>query len=152
MGAVLGLKQNAWNAGTPEQHEVMEVLDADLELGHSLQGSVGAVGWRLHLSGRFQYGKMAYFGCLCANQVEIFALWDPPKDDGGNIIQDQMRTELKVLLEDPARIHPLVKWGDMIVPPGTENVWQYILDQQGTPAFCQMWNEKPAGFVPAGGV
>lgn len=141
----LGLKQAAWEASTPDQQRVLKLIDAELALGDPAIGTIGAVTWRLYDDGRFAPAKIAYFGCLCANQAEIFATWVPPQDLG------QMRTELKAILEDPGLTHPLVKWGDMNPPEDTENIWQYILDQEATPNFCQMWSGVPDGFVPEEG-
>jgi hypothetical protein len=151
MGSFLRLRRSAWDGATDEQREVWTELAEELRLGSFCWGHIGAVAWGIN-EATFRRSHMAYLGCLAANQAAIFAGWDPPKDAHGRIIPDQMRTELKAILEDPGLTNPLVKPADMVIPDDTENVWQFILDQQNTPAFLTMDTGWPTGFVPEGSV
>lgn len=148
--ATLGIKQNAWDAGTDDQHEVMEYVSEDLALGNPAKGTIGAVSWRLYDDGRWKPGHIAAFGSLVANQSYIFGTlgWTPPKVEGV-VDRDAMRSELMdILRNDAAKPHAYVPWTDITIPDDTAEPWQYILDQQNCPNAVKMWTGVPDGFVP----
>ena len=135
--AYLRIKASAIQAATYDQQHVFTVLIDDLGLGcycWKFSAPNGVI-WHFFRDHDIPLVKTAYLGCLFANQAAIFAAWTPPSD------VDQLKAELRAILEDPGLVHPLVK--HPTVDPGDPEPWQTVLDAQDCPNFCKITSLFP---------
>jgi hypothetical protein len=153
--SVLAIRKTAWNNLSVRDREIIRAIGSSLNLGTPAEWiQPPNTRWFLFSDTRFSLGEIAYFGCVAANLNDIPAGYQLPVIDilddqgvkiGEYVDRRQVRQDAKNFCENVAST-PVV-W-PVTIPDGTANVWQYVLDVQGTPAAMQMGDHPPASWHP----
>lgn len=143
----LGIRKTAWAGLSARDKTILRAVGVLLDLGQPAEYETpAAVRWYVFDDHRFRAVPIAYFGCVVANLADIPTGYTPPVDADGNLDRSLMRSQIKTWCEDPARTNPFVHPDDITFTEGG-NVWQEILDAQGTPAQIQMASAVPDSWT-----
>jgi len=153
----LGIRKTAWQALSERDKTILRAVGILLDLGKPAEYETPtAVRWLIFDDWRFKAVPIAYFGCIVANLADIPANYIPPTDPvfdengvqiGEVLNRSLMRSQIKTWCEDPTRTNPLVLPKDITFTDGG-NVWQEILDAQGTPVQVRMASGVPESWMP----
>lgn len=129
---------------------IVRALGDLLSLGAGAEyKTLGGVRWFIFSDWRFKAKAVAYFGCVIANLSDIPSGYTIPMltdADGNELGLDRVLLRAQVIswCSNPSRTNPYVDPADITFT--TDNVWQEILDAQGTPAAVQMADSVPASW------
>ena len=149
--AVLGIRKNSWQGLSDRNKTIVRSLGILLSLGTPAEYKTPLnVRWFVFSDWRFKAEAIAYFGCVIANLSDIPSGYKIPqiKDDDGNDLgldRSQLRSDVVAWCSNPARTNPYVDPADITHADGG-NVWQDILDAQGTPKAVRMADSIPASW------
>jgi hypothetical protein len=134
--ATLAIRKTTWNGLSARNKELVKAVGNLLDLGVPAEWRTAAdVRWFLFDDIRFTLRELAYFGALATHLGDIPAGYQIPAT------RAELRADAKAFLD------PFVVW-PVTIPEGTVNVWQVVLDAQGTPAAMQMADHPPATWIP----
>jgi len=138
--ATLGIRKTAWQNLSVRDREIIRAIGETLNLGVPAEWATPTdERWFVFCDTRFTVRELAYFGCIVANLGDIPAGYVLPGT------RAEVRADAKNFCENVASV-PVV-W-PVAIPEGTANVWQFVLDAQGTPAAMQMADHVPATWTP----